>query len=202
MTASTADAPRLPRAALATAGIWFVLAALAGASGMLLRLAFPIPQLVILGLVIASLAAFTAVPSLRAWIDAIPVRTLVAVHAVRFVGFAFLILAARGQLAQAFGQRAGWGDIATAALALVLVASGDPVTPGRRVLYHAWNVLGFADLTVAVGTATWVVLHAVQPGMQPLFSFPLSLVPLFFVPLLLVGHIVIFRRLVAAGRAG
>jgi hypothetical protein len=61
-------------------------------------------------------------------------------------------------------------------------------------------VLGAVDLIVAVGTATWVVLHDLQPGVQPLLGFPLSLIPLFFVPLFLVGHVFIFRRLAAGGR--
>ncbi len=200
MTATTAVAPRVPRAALATTVIWFVLAAIGGASGVLLRLPFPVPQLAILGLIVASLVATTAIPSLRAWIESLPLRTLIGVNAMRFVGIAFLVLAARGQLAEVFADRAGWGDIVAAAVALGLVVSGPPATPARRALTHLWNVFGCFDLVVAVGTATWVVVHGSKPGMEPLLSFPLCLIPLFFVPVLLVGHVFIFRRLVAEGR--
>jgi hypothetical protein len=200
-TSSTAT-PRLPRAALATTAIWFTLAALTGAVGLPARLPFPSLQIAILALFAASLAATSAVPSLRAWIDALPVRTLAAIHAVRFVGGLFLILGARGLLAQVFASRAGWGDMAAATVAVILVATGEPRTPGHRAAYHAWNVLGALDLIVAVATATWVVINGLQPGMEPLFAFPLATIPLFFIPVLLVGHVVVFRRLMAAGGTG
>jgi hypothetical protein len=200
-TTSTA-APRLPRAALATAAIWFALAALAGAVGLPARLPFPSLQIAILALFAASLAATSAVATLRAWIDALPLRTLAAIHSVRFVGGLFLILGARGLLAPVFASRAGWGDMAAAAVAVILVATGEPRTPGHRAAYHAWNVLGAIDLIVAVATATWVVINGLQPGMEPLFAFPLATIPLFFIPVLLVGHVVVFRRLMAAGGTG
>lgn len=199
MTATATSAPRLPGAALATMIIWGALAALAGASGMLLRLPFPLPQLGILAVVIASLVATSTIVPLRAWIEALPLRTLILINAVRFVGIVFLVLGARGQLAQAFADRAGWGDIAAATLALVFVAAGEPRIPAHRALLHAWNAFGALDLVVAVGTAAWVALRGLQPGMDPLLEFPLSLVPLFAVPVLFVGHVFIFRRLVKAG---
>jgi hypothetical protein len=160
------------------------------------------PQITILGLTVVTLVMTNAVASVRAWIDAVPLRALVAFHAIRFVGIVFLILAARGQLAQVFGDRAGWGDIGTATLALVLVASGEPRTSGHRALYHAWNAFGALDLLVALGTATSVTLRGLTPGMEPVLAFPLSTIPLFFIPVLLVGHISIFRRLMAAGPIG
>ena len=201
MTATSTSAPRLPGAALATTLIWVALAALVGASGILLRLPFPVPQLGILGLVIASVVATSTIPALRAWIAALPLRTLILIHAVRFVGVVFLVLAARGQLAQVFAERAGWGDIAAATMALVLVAGGEPGTPVHRALLLTWNAFGALDLIVAVGTAAWVALQGIRPGMDPLLEFPLSLVPLFAVPVLFVSHVFIFRRLVMAGVA-
>ena len=140
-------------------------------------------------------------PALRAWIDALPLRALIGINAFRFIGIAFLVLAARGQLAAVFAARAGWGDIATAALAIVLVAAGDPRTPTRRAVAHAWNAFGALDLVVAVATATWVTLHAVTPGIQPVLALPLVLIPTFLVPIFLVSHVFIFRRLLASGRS-
>src|SRR6266702_1138783 len=57
------------------------------------------------------------------------------------------------------------------------------------------------DLVVAVGTATWVTLHAVTPGVQPVLTLPLVVIPTFFVPIFLANHVFIFRRLLAAGRS-
>ena len=103
-------------------------------------------------------------PALRAWIDALPLRALIGINAFRFIGIAFLVLAARGQLAAVFAARAGWGDIATAALAIVLVAAGDPRTPTRRAVAHAWNAFGALDLVVAVATATLAAVAAAARG--------------------------------------
>jgi hypothetical protein len=198
MTSSTIPAPRLPGAAVAIAAAWLGLAILAGTTGFLLRLNYPGPQLLILSLFTATLAAATSVPAFRAWVDALPLRVLIGVNGIRFIGIAFLVLAARGQIAPVFANRAGWGDIATAAIAIVLVAGGTPATPGRRVLVHLWNVFGFLDLLVAVTTATWVTLNGITPGVRPVLSWPFSAVPLFFVPLFLANHILIARRLLAA----
>ena len=202
MTAASLSVPRVPKFALLAAVIWLGLVLLAGATGFLVRLPFPGAQLIILGLIAATLVAATGVPTLRAWVDAIPLRVLIGVNAVRFVGIVFLALAAQGRLNPVFAARAGWGDIAAAALALVLVTAGEPRTALHRRVIHAWNVFGFADLVIAVGTATVVTLRGTVPGVVPVLSLPLVFIPTFFVPILLANHVIIFRRLLTAGRAG
>ena len=196
MTASTLPAPRLPGAAVLAATVWLILAFAAGATGFFLRLPFPGPQLIILGLVVLTLVAGLVPSRLRAWIDAIPLRVLVGVNATRFIGITFLVLAAQGQMNQTFADRAGWGDIATAILAIALVVTWAPITPARRLLYHVWNAFGFLDLVVAVGTATAVTLSGATPGVERVLTLPLSIVPTFLVPLFLANHVFIFRRLV------
>lgn len=200
MTASTIAAPRLPRAAGVAVTAWLALALLAGATGFLARLPFPGPQLIFFALFAVTLIVATGVPAVRAWVDALPLRTLVGINALRFIGITFLVLAARGQIAPVFAARAGWGDIATALLALVLVAAGEPRTALQRGLTHAWNAFGFLDLVVAVATATAVTLQGSTPGVAPLLYLPLVVVPTFFVPIFLANHVIIFRRLRAAAR--
>ena len=146
MSASTIAAPRFPRAAGVAVTAWLALVLLAGATGFLVRLPFPGPQLIFLALFVATLVAATAV------------------------------------------------------LALILVAAGEPRTPLQRGLTHAWNVFGFLDLAVAVGTATAVTLQGSTPGVAPVLYLPLVLVPTFFVPIFLANHVIIFRRLRAAAR--
>ena len=200
MTASTIAAPCFPRAAGIAVTAWLALTLVAGATGFFVRLPFPGPQLIFLALFAATLVAVTAVPALRAWVDALPLRTLIGINAFRFIGITFLVLAARGQIDSVFAARAGWGDIATATLALILVAAGEPRTSLQRGLTHAWNVFGFLDLVVAVGTATAVTLQGSTPGVAPVLSLPLVLIPAFVVPVFLASHVVIFRRLRAAAR--
>jgi len=200
MTAATIAARRFPRAAGIAVTAWLALAILAGATGFLARLPFPGPQLIFLALFVATLVVATSVPAVRAWVEALPLRTLIGVNALRFIGITFLVLAARGQMAPVFAARAGWGDIATAVLALILVAAGEPRTPLQRGLTHAWNAFGFLDLVVAVGTATAVTLQGSTPGVEQVLYLPLVVVPTFIVPIFLATHIIIFRRLRAAAR--
>ena len=178
--------------------IWLALAVAVGASGRLATLAPPGPQLVILALAVSAVVIGTRVKSVRSWVDAIPLRLMVGMHAVLFVGIAFLVLGARGALSPLFAARAGWGDIAAAALALALAGAVSPMTRGGRAAYLAWNVFGVLDLALAVGTASWVAVHGLEPGMQPILRLPLSLVPTFLVPILFASHVFIFRRLLGA----
>ena len=188
------QAASIPRAAVGGGIIWIAIALALGASGVLVNVPPPGPQLLILALTIASIWMLSR-GALHERIDAIPINSLVAFHAVRFVGAVFLILSAQGTISPLFATRAGWGDIAAATMALGLVATGSPTTPARRRLYLGWNVFATLDLIVAVATATFVTLRGDVPGVEPVLRAPLVLVPMFFVPLLLAIHVVIFRRL-------
>ncbi len=202
MTVAGMSVPRIPRVVVVAALSWLGLALLGGATGFFVRLPFPGPQLIILALVAAALVAATGFPALRTWIDTLSLRVLVGINAVRFIGITFLMLAGEGRLAPVFAARAGWGDIGVAVLALVLVAAGEPRTALGRGLFHAWNGFGLLDLVVAVFTATTLTLRGAVPGIVPIVSFPLVIVPTFIVPILAATHVVMFRRLRAMGRAG
>src|SRR5438094_2200769 len=107
MTASTMTAPRFPRAAGVVVTAWVVLALLGGATGFFVRLPFPGPQLIILGLLAGTLVAASSMPALRAWIGALPLRALVGIKALRFCGRPLLVLAARGAVAPRLPARPG-----------------------------------------------------------------------------------------------
>ena len=181
--------------AAVTGGIaWIALALTLGVSGVLVGARPPAPQILILSLTAAAIW-ITSRGALRELVNTIPLRALVAVHAVRFVGIVFLALSAQGALSPAFATPAGWGDIAVAVSALGLVAMGTPTTRMRRGLYLGWNVFATLDLMVAVGSATLVALSGDVPGLAPLLRAPLVLVPTVLVPLLFASHVIIFRRL-------
>ena len=186
---------KTPAAAAVTGSVAWIATALAlGISGVLVTARAPAPQLLILALTAATIW-MTSRGQLRALVDAIPTRALVAFHALRLGGVIFLVVSAAGTLSPVFATNAGWGDIAAAAGAIALAASFAPDTRMRRGLYLGWNVFATLDLLVAVGTATLVALRGDVPGIAPLFTAPLILVPTFLVPLLLASHIIIFRRL-------
>lgn len=183
-----------PRAAVTGGIAWIAVALILGVTGTLAAVPTPGPQVLILALTVATIWA-TSRSALRSFVDAIPIRGLVAIHAGRFVGAVFLAMSAQGTLSPLFATRAGWGDIAAAAGALAVLSIGAPTTKARKRLYLGWNVFAVLDLVVAVMTATFVALRGDSPGVAALFSAPLILVPTFYVPILFASHVLIFRRL-------
>lgn len=182
-----------PRPAILGTLVWLALATAVGLTGVLgtMRLG---PQLLALTLTVAAVFVSSRVAIVRQSVDAVPLRALVGIHVARFLGIAFVVLAARGELSPLFAERAGWGDIATAAIALGLLLVGLVTTVPRRV-FLAWNVFGMLDLIVAIATAGLVVVRGDVPGMDAVLGLPLILVPTFGVPLLFATHVALFRRL-------
>lgn len=195
-TSSSFPPPAAPRSGWVIAGllIWLAIATAVGALGLLARLRPPGPQLVLLLLALALIAASRSVRPLRLWVERVDWRWLVAVHLGRAAaGTAFLTLVARDALPTAFVQ-AGVGDITVAVLALGLIVFVPPERAGSRRLYLAWNVLGLADILLVL--ATGVRLGLRDPAAIAGFGrLPLALLPLFLVPLVLATHVWLFWRL-------
>jgi hypothetical protein len=173
---------------------WFCAALGVSASGILIQMRPPMPQVLIAVLTVASLIAIFRVAIFRAWADDVAIRALVAIHLTRFVGVYFLLLARQGVLSASFAVPAGYGDVFVATIAFLLLLIGEPNTRWRRGLYLIWNSLGLVDILLVVGNAARVGLADSQ-SMQPLLRFPLSLLPTFLVPVIITTHILIFRRL-------
>lgn len=186
MTAGLTAAPTQSRTVPIALLIW-LLAALA-LGPWLFALPFPAPQLGVLAL------AVVATIGLGKWLDGLPWRSLVGMHAVRFVGITFLILSARGVLAPVVASRAGWGNIIAALGAVGLAFAG----PRPKWLAYLWNSFGLLVFVVSVGTLTFVARSGAIPGVEPLTHLPLNLVPTFFIPLLIASHVAIFRRIHAS----
>jgi hypothetical protein len=176
-------------------GLWLVLAILLGATGRIAKLPPPFPQLVLLALTLAALAAVYLLPIVRKWAATVSLRALVAWHLIRLlVGAYFLFLAQQATLARAFALPAGWGDIAVAIMAAALLLSLSPGTRPRRTCYSIWNVLGFVDILFVVVNAARIGMSA-PASMAPLLHLPLSILPTFLVPTIIVSHLILFRRL-------
>jgi hypothetical protein len=182
--------PIVSRAVLVFLTVWFIAAFSLGASGVLTALRPPFPQLLLLALTATLLVAYGCVKGFRSWISAIPLSWLVSVHLARFVGIYFLWLYERGQLPFAFAVPGGWGDIAVATTALLLLI----VRPTSATVYRVWNIAGLADILIVVFTAARLALQDAA-SMAALLRLPLSLLPTFLVPLIIFTHIVISFRL-------
>ncbi len=182
-------APRVRLAFLV--GGWGAVAAVAGSVHALAR----VPPQLAPCLIVGATAAFTGCILGRGWVGeamrSVGLRGILAVHTLRFVGFYFLWLHECGRLPREFAERAGWGDVVAAAGACILLVAPRGRGFGRALL--AWNIVGVADLILAVATAGWLSIE--RPGsMAELAAFPLALIPLWLVPMLLASHIFLMRR--------
>jgi len=173
---------------------WLLVATGLGAAGIVRTLRPPAVPLVVFGLTVVVLAAGWLLVGFRAWLSAIDERWLVGLHLTRFVGAYFLYLYGQGQLPYAFAVPGGWGDIAVASLAAILLVVGPPRDARRRWAYIVWNVFGLADILYVVVTAARLAT-ADPESMVALLRLPLSLLPTFLVPLIVASHVVLGVRL-------
>jgi hypothetical protein len=182
--------------------LWFLAVAAVGHAGLLVGSTFAVIGGYVAATTVLLCVLGLTIPALRGWLRGLPLRLLVLMHILRFIGVAFLVSsAAPGGLSDTFAKRAGYGDIFAAITALVLAIGFLPaVSRPRRQMLLAWNVLGLADLLVAVGTNFSIQLSG-SPAMAPLVTAPLVYVPFYFVPLLLFVHLVIFYRLATGALA-
>lgn len=140
------------------------------------------------------------IPNLRRRLDAIPLQTLIALNGLRTLGIFFLILYVMGRLPSPFAQEAGWGDIISGLIAIIL-AWRLSIKPGTtRKSTYVWNTLGMLDLFGALtlgvisSPGPLHLLH-VQPTASIMTLLPWLLIPAFLVPIYLVIHVAIYTRL-------
>lgn len=189
---------------------WFTLVLALGAAGVLRpAVIFGLPAL---GWAVAiPLATLTllllATEKGRERVLKAPLSALIIVHALRLLGFWFVLLHAAGRLPAPFAPVAGWGDILAGVLALpaAWLAVKMPQRGSKMIL--TWNIIGAVDLVAAVTLGltslpgpTRVFMDA--PGSEAMNFLPWFIIPGFLVPSLLTLHLVVFYRLRAdASRA-
>lgn len=174
---------------------WLAIALILSVAGIPQKLTPPAPQIVILILTIALIAFSRAYGRLRAWTMSVDLRKIVGFHLLRGVaGAAFLWAAAHATLPREFADVAGYGDIAVAILALLLLALVAPERSSAPLLYVIWNTFGLIDIMLAVVIATRLAM-ADPSSMAQLLKTPFSLIPLFLVPIIIASHIWLFERL-------
>ena len=192
---------------LVALGAWFALVLAIGATGALSPVAGGPPALgltVVLP-VVALIWAYFGLPSVRTAMAAMPLPGLIALHAIRLLGFTFIVLYAEGRLPAPFAPSAGWGDVFIGATALPLAWAVAQFGARVRPLALLWNALGVADLVIALTLGPLSAPGPLQvfvgpPDSSPMTTLPWLIIPAFLVPCLMFLHVVIFTRL-AGGRA-
>jgi hypothetical protein len=116
----------------------------------------------------------------------------------RLEGVVFLVLMLAGQMPALWALPAGIGDIVVAASAFWV--AGQLTRPSGRRTAIAFNVVGLADLVVAVALGIATSPGPLQgfhttPTSELLAHFPLVLVATFLVPLAIALHVISLAQL-------
>jgi hypothetical protein len=117
---------------------------------------------------------------------------LIAVHTWRILGVAFLWGVSQGILHPAFGIPAGVGDILVGVTAIPFAYFLRRGFGWSKYVLVVWNVLGIADLVMAVSLG---LITSPGFGISTMSTFPWILVPTLGVPLALVLHGITLYRL-------
>jgi hypothetical protein len=166
-----------------------------GASDRIPTIQFGILIPILIGAALISRSAIVA-----RVIDAVPQSWIVGVQLYRALGAMFLVLYASGKLPGLFAWPAGVGDIAIGLVAPVvaLLYARNPHDNSGTVAI--WNVLGIADLVVAVGTGFLTTpspfqVFALDAPNELITVFPLVLIPVFLVPVSILLHVASLTKL-------
>jgi hypothetical protein len=178
--------------------LWFFAAFAAGYSGWLKQRSFSAAAGLAVGLTAALVLAYRRIPTFRAWVEALDLRSLLLLHVTRFLGIYFFFGYRHGGLPYALAVPAGVGDIIVA-LAAVAIAVFPLAAATQRRAISLWNVVGAMDIVLVGVSAVRIAMRA-EGELTALTVLPLCLVPTFLVPLLLGSHLAIFRRLAATPR--
>lgn len=150
---------------------------------------------IILGIVMMWRSAFVA-----RIIDIVPQQWIIAVQLYRALGVVFLVQYAMGHMPGLFAFPAGIGDVAVGLLAPVVASRYARNPQAHAAEVRTWNLLGIADLAIAVGTGfltspSALQMYAFDNPNTLISAFPLVLVPVYLVPLSIVLHIASLKKL-------
>jgi hypothetical protein len=190
--------------ALVLAG-WFVFAVVLAILGVYSAAGSRIPTIQF-GIVIPILLGGLMIwrwPAVSRLIDAVPRKWVIAVQFYRVEGVTFLALYAAHLLPGLFALPAGVGDVSVGLVAAGIGIGAIGGRPLRANTVLRWNLLGIADLIVAVTTGfltspSAFQMFAFDRPNELISVFPLVLIPTFLVPLAILLHIISLMQL---GRA-
>jgi hypothetical protein len=128
-------------------------------------------------------------PGFRRFALSLDAQILTIIQTWRIGGFTFVVLYTFSILPGIFALPAGWGDIAIGATAPFVALK--LAQPTHRKGFLLWQVLGIADLVMAVSLGS--LARFISPrsvATSAMTVLPLSIVPTFLVPLLLIFHLI------------
>ncbi len=191
---------RFKTIAIATVGGWTLLVWAASLSGLIRYHpgdSFPRFVIPLTVPVIATVALATCSSAFRTVLDHAPLGTLVGVQTFRLAGVAFLLIVHLGILPPSFA-RAGYGDLATGALALSTALALARNSRVRHTLFWLFSAAGLYDLmnVAYLLLAHYPLYSDTVPSSAPAFQFSLVLIPALAAPMALLLHLFALRSYV------
>lgn len=150
--------------------------------------------------ILIGMTLFWRWPALQRMVEATPQRWIVTVQVYRVLGLIFLALYAAARLPAEFAWPAGAGDFLVGLFAPFVGLAYARGWRGSAGLVRAWNLLGLADLVVAVTTGflsspSPVQILALDRPNRLIVAFPLVMIPVFLVPLSVLLHLASLQKL-------
>ncbi len=126
----------------------------------------------------------------RKYMRSFSIESLTFIHLWRIIAAVlFIQYGVQQQLPQMFAVLAGYGDLIAGLMVPFVLYFRH-----KRSAFWIFNIIGFADFIVAVGTGlTFTFLGTSE--MENIRLLPLALIPLFGVPISGLTHIVMFDKL-------
>jgi hypothetical protein len=203
-------AVRRNQVSLASAGLvtaWLVSSLILASQEVFRARESGLPSIVfaVAGPIVLGLTLFRFWPAVRRLVDAIPRAWLLAAQAPRVFGVTFLVLLARDELPGIFAHPAGYGDILVGVAAPVVAYLYAARTSWSLPLAIGFNVVGIADLMVAVGTGFLSApspfrLFFTEPSTEIMTVLPMAMIPVFLVPLFILIHLASLQQLAQEAR--
>ena len=187
---------------------WFVVALVSARLGFYQGSASRVPtiQYGLFVPIAAGVVLFWRWELLRRVVEAVPLEWFAGIQMFRVEGAIFLLLVAAGRVPGVFAWPAGIGDVVVGLLAPIVATAyaRRPETMTDRLRW--WNLLGIADLAIAVTTGflsspSRMQLFAFDRPNVMITAFPLVVIPVFLVPIAVLLHLASLHKLRLAGGA-
>jgi hypothetical protein len=177
--------------------LWAIAAIGLSASGIIVTLPRQVIPILIWSQVLLYLAGIRWSADFRAFVDQLDLRMVVIYHVVRvYFGAAFLWEWSHERLPGSFAIGGGVGDIVSGVLSVFVAMLVRREDRRSRALVFAWNVFALIDITATFLSAARL-LYIVRDAtfFQTFQAMPYATLPTLVVPLVIVTHLVIFRRI-------
>lgn len=139
----------------------------------------------------------------RTILDHTPLDVLVRTQAFRLMGSALFLVVYAGVLPPTFNS-AGWGDLATGALAIIGASMLVRRSRSRGIAFWGFTLAGLFDLgnVLVMALTFYPSWHAAPVSTAPLGEFSLVMLPAMAAPIALTLHAYAIRNFVALDEAG